>query len=78
MEGAQALAVSCPLCFYNLDHRQGQIKEKYLDFDGLPVVFFTQLLAWSLGVDRRVLGLDQHTVSAASLFQDDRAAEVTQ
>ena len=78
MQGAQALAVSCPLCFYNLDRRQEQIKEAYLDFEGLPVVFFTQLLAWSLGVDRRVLGLDQHTVPVDHLFRDDRAAEVSQ
>lgn len=78
MQGAEALAVSCPLCFYNLDSRQKQIKETYLDFEGLPVVFFTQLLAWALGVDRSVLGLDQHATAVAPLFQDDRIAEVRQ
>ncbi len=77
MEGAQAIAVTCPLCFYNMDRRQKDIKEKYLDFPGLPVLFFTQLLAWGLGVDKGVLGLDQHTSAVAPLFQEDPNAEVT-
>ncbi|NTU51615.1 MAG: disulfide reductase, partial [Candidatus Aminicenantes bacterium] len=59
MNGAKAVAVTCPLCFYNMDHRQDAIKEAYLDFPGLPVVYFTQLLAWALGVDRSGLGLGE-------------------
>jgi heterodisulfide reductase subunit B len=77
MDGATSIAVSCPLCFYNMDRRQKEIKEKYLDFAGLPVLFFTQLLAWGLGVDKKVLGLDQHTSNVASLFREDTQAEVT-
>ena len=48
ISGANALALSCPLCYYNLDRRQDRIKEKVLDFDGFPVLFFTQVLAWAL------------------------------
>jgi heterodisulfide reductase subunit B len=76
LEGAEAIAVSCPLCFYNMDHRQELIKERFLDFPGLPVLFFTQLLAWSLGVEKSVLGLDQHAVSPASLFREGSGPEV--
>lgn len=76
LEGAEAIAVSCPLCFYNMDHRQELIKERFLDFPGLPVLFFTQLLAWGLGVERSVLGLDQHAVSPASLFRESSGPEV--
>jgi heterodisulfide reductase subunit B len=76
MNGAKAVAVTCPLCFYNMDHRQDAIKEAYLDFPGLPVVYFTQLLAWALGVDRPVLGLGEHRVPADGLFLEIPATEV--
>ena len=60
LNGAGAVALSCPLCYYNMDKRQDRIREKNLDFSGFPVLFFTQILAWALGVDEKVLGLDQH------------------
>lgn len=76
MGGARAVTVTCPLCFYNMDRRQEAIKEKYLDFAGLPVLYFTQILAWALGVDRKVLGLEEHAVPADSLFKEVPATEV--
>jgi len=76
LNGAQALAVSCPLCFYNLDRRQDRIKEKFMDFTGLPVLFFTQIMAWALGVEEKVLGLDQHFYPPGPLFQEEKKAEV--
>ncbi|MCJ7612405.1 MAG: CoB--CoM heterodisulfide reductase iron-sulfur subunit B family protein [Candidatus Aminicenantes bacterium] len=77
MDGAQAVAVTCPLCFYNMDKRQDAIRESFLDFAGLPVLFFTQILAWALGVDKSALGLAEHAVPAAHLFEDKPRAEVT-
>ena len=68
--------MTCPLCFYNLDHRQEAIKTAYLDFAGLPVLFFTQLLAWALGVDKAFLGLGDHKVPADALFVERPAPEV--
>jgi heterodisulfide reductase subunit B len=76
MNEAKAIAVTCPLCFYNLDHRQDTIKETFLDFAGLPVLFFTQLLAWALGVDKKLLGLGEHSVPADGLFVEQSTAEV--
>jgi len=58
--GADVLALSCPLCYYNLDKRQDRIKEQHTDFNGFPVLFFTQILALALDVAEDVLGLDQH------------------
>jgi heterodisulfide reductase subunit B len=74
--GARAVAVTCPLCFYNMDHRQEAIKEAFLDFPGIPVVFFTQLLAWALGVEQSQLGLGEHRVPADGLFRETPATEV--
>lgn len=61
LAGADAVALSCPLCFYNMDTRQQRIREHYLDFGGFPVFYFTQLLAWALGAEVGVLGLERHT-----------------
>jgi heterodisulfide reductase subunit B len=76
LNGARALVVTCPLCFYNLDHRQAAIKETFLDFPGLPVLFFSQILAWALGVDKDRLGLGDHAVPVEDLFVEHPAAEV--
>ncbi len=76
LNGANALALSCPLCYYNLDRRQDRIKEKFLDFNGLPILFFTQLLAWALGVEEEVLGLDQHYFDPRPVLGIERKTEV--
>ncbi len=76
LNGADAVALSCPLCYYNLDRRQDRIKEKFLDFTGMPVLFFTQLLAWALGVDEKMLGFDQHYCDPRSILGIESKAEV--
>ena len=40
-QGAQMLVTACPLCMYNLKENAA---------DGLPVAYFTELLAEALGV----------------------------
>ncbi|MBN2380591.1 CoB--CoM heterodisulfide reductase iron-sulfur subunit B family protein [candidate division WOR-3 bacterium] len=52
-EGGEAISTSCPLCAFNLDNRQKEIKEKYLKFKEMPVFYFSQLmtLAFGLGED---------------------------
>ena len=47
--GAEALALTCPLCDYNLGRRQEAMKEKF-DFGDFPIYYFTQLLAMALGL----------------------------
>ena len=55
---AEALALSCPLCNYNLGQRQGEMIAKSSDFKEIPVFYFTQLLALSLGLDPAVCRFD--------------------
>jgi heterodisulfide reductase subunit B len=76
LNGADVLALSCPLCYYNLDRRQDRIREKFLDFTGFPVLFFTQILAWALGVEEGVLGLDQHFYDPRPVLGITERAEV--
>lgn len=49
-QGAEAIVVSCPLCAHNLGQKQSEVTEKYGDFSGMPVIYFTQLLALAVGV----------------------------
>jgi len=46
--GAEALALSCPLCAFNLDDRQEEVLELHPDFERVPVFYFTQLMALAL------------------------------
>jgi heterodisulfide reductase subunit B len=52
--GAEGLVLSCPLCDFNLGQRQKILMEKYLDFKGIPIFYFTQPLALALGLDSKV------------------------
>lgn len=58
--GAEAIITSCPLCAFNLDDRQKEIAEKYIDFEPMPVLYFTQLMAIALGLGEEVCGFDQN------------------
>jgi len=59
--GAKVLAVSCPLCKYNLE--TGGDGNTASSAEGrLPIVYFTQLLGLALGLDPEQLQLDAHQV----------------
>ncbi|MEM1586885.1 MAG: CoB--CoM heterodisulfide reductase iron-sulfur subunit B family protein [Candidatus Bathyarchaeia archaeon] len=60
--GAEAIAVACPLCHFNLDQMQEKIMQKYGDISDTPILYFTQLLALALNVEERLLGFEQHYV----------------
>jgi heterodisulfide reductase subunit B len=67
--GAQAIAVACPMCMMNLDMRQGAINMAYgEDFD-LPVYFITELLAVAMGADFKECGVATHFHPAKQLLQ---------
>lgn len=47
--GADIIITSCPLCAFNLDNRQKLSKKIYPDFQYMPVLYFTQLMALAFG-----------------------------
>jgi heterodisulfide reductase subunit B len=61
--GANAVVLSCPLCMFNLDTRQPN------DAPPLPVFYFTQLMSIAFGLEREVLGLEQHHADPLPLLQ---------
>ncbi len=52
--GAEVIALSCPLCDFNLDNRQKEIQEVYAGFHTMPVLYFTQLMALAFGLSPEV------------------------
>jgi len=70
--GADAMVLSCPLCDYNLDNIQQVIHEKYTDFRGIPVLYFTQLLALSLGLKKEVCRFDLNQVDPRPLLKSKK------
>ncbi len=67
-QGATAIVTSCPLCAFNLDHRQKETKEKYLEFIEMPIFYFTELLAYSLGIEFKKEWRDLHYVEVVELL----------
>ena len=66
--GAQAIVVACPMCHANLDTRQGEIAARLgADLD-LPVLYFSQVLGYALGLPEEDLGLKKHLVDPAPLL----------
>jgi len=61
-EQADLVVVSCPLCAFNLDFRQDDAKRLNPDFNNLPVLYFTQLMAIAFGCDDSALRFDLHHV----------------
>lgn len=68
--GADLVAVSCPLCAFNLDHRQKETLALYPEFKSIPVVYFTQLLAIALGCPEESLRLDLHYIDPKPVLRE--------
>ncbi len=50
-QGADIIALSCPLCDFNLDRRQEEALRLYPHLKRMPVLYFTELLALALGLE---------------------------
>lgn len=61
-EQADVVAVSCPLCAFNLDFRQSDAKRLNPELKHMPVLYFTQLMALALGCDESALRFDLHHI----------------
>lgn len=68
--GADAIMLSCPMCFYNLEQKQREVGKHFPGFRPMPVFFFTQLLALALGLDMKSLGFERHFANPATLLKE--------
>jgi heterodisulfide reductase subunit B len=74
--GADLIALSCPLCQYNLDYAQERVTREHFGFKQVPVVYFTQLLALALGLDISKYALDDkhHFVDPRGIMKEKALA----
>ena len=57
--GAEVLVSTCPMCTFNIDHKQADIKAEVPRLQEVPVLYFTQLLGIAMGLDYQKLGLSR-------------------
>ena len=67
--GIEALAVSCPLCEYNLGKQQNEFLDKGNISGKMPTFYFTQLLALALGVDSEECNFQLNHAGAVEYLQ---------
>jgi heterodisulfide reductase subunit B len=65
--GADVIASVCPLCQFNLDGRQAQMKE--LGF-AMPNLYATQLMALAFGMDEKAMQLNKAMVDPRPLLRE--------
>ena len=72
--GAEAIALTCPLCRYNLDVR-GKEGEAFIEgHKQLPVLYYTQLLALALGLGPESCGFETNAVDPLPLLKEKGVA----
>ncbi|MCG3226259.1 MAG: heterodisulfide reductase, subunit B [Candidatus Heimdallarchaeota archaeon] len=70
VRGANALAVACPLCAYNIDQQQKVIAEKTGRKDTLPVFYFSQLMAIAFGESLKINHFEDHKIDPRILLEE--------
>jgi len=66
---ADAIITSCPLCAFNLDNRQEDIKKRNSAFKTLPVFYFSQLLGLALGLGEEDLLLGENYIDPIKILK---------
>lgn len=77
--GADCIVTACPLCQFNLDHPQRDYHPPYVGdaaeslglIRGVPVLYFTQLIAVALDLPRPDWGMDGLYVDPMPFFDED-------
>lgn len=65
--GAQAISVACPLCQVNLDTRQDDIRKADPHWQGLPILYLSQLVGVAIGSPEHELGFRRHLTPVPAL-----------
>jgi len=65
--GAESIVVACPMCQMNLDLRRTEINRQLEQKSDIPVMFITQALGLSMGIEADKLGLNSHFVSTGKV-----------
>ncbi len=71
-EGVELLLTVCPGCNVQLDRAQALVKERGFEEIGIPVIDFSQFIAWALGVPEELLGFEMNTVPVVIRQREER------
>ena len=80
--GAEAIVTACPLCQSNLDKSQSEARaaDHFTEYQGMPVLYFTQLLAIALGLDTKEHKFEDHHIDLRPILSacciDDGIEEI--
>jgi succinate dehydrogenase / fumarate reductase cytochrome b subunit len=66
--GADCIVTPCPLCHLNLDSRQPEVEKVIGRKLDIPVLHLPQLIGLALGIDPKILGLNQHVASTQKVL----------
>ena len=69
-QGAEVVAVSCPLCAFNLDHRQKETVQKYPEFKNIPILYFTQAMAMAFNCPEEELKFNLHYIDPKPVLKE--------
>ncbi len=67
--GGDVIILSCPLCDFNLEDRQREVREKYHGFIEMPVLYFTQLMALAMGLEDKA-GFEGNQIDPRPLLEE--------
>jgi heterodisulfide reductase subunit B len=67
--GADIIAVCCPMCQMNLDAYQGKINSRFGTSYAIPIVYYTQLLGFALGLEEAAAGFSRGFVPATKYLK---------
>ena len=67
-KGAELIVTTCPLCQVNLECYQKQVNRKYGTEFSLPVLYFTQVLGFALGIPKGDLLIGSEMNSPAQIL----------
>jgi heterodisulfide reductase subunit B len=72
--GAEALALSCPLCEFNLSKNQKAFLQEKSITRIIPTFYFTQLLAIALGLNQEACRFELNDAAAVTLLKRNKYA----
>lgn len=67
---ADVIATACPLCQFNLECYQDQLREKHPELKPMPVAYFTQLLGVAIGLSPIDVGLQRLLVPLTPVLNE--------
>ncbi|MBM3495564.1 MAG: disulfide reductase, partial [Armatimonadetes bacterium] len=68
-QGARSIVTICPLCQFNLDLFQRDMRKTDPNMPELPILYLTQVIAWALGADAKDLGVHRCVAGAEQVKQ---------